>query len=196
MSREKTLVFLVGPPAVGKMAVGRELSRLTGLPLYHNHVSIEAVLPVFGYGDPAFTRLVTMQRREMIREVARSALPGLIFTFVWAFNAPEELDYVRSLVEPFEARGDRVVYAELWADLETRLVRNESASRLDAKPSKRAVTASRDHLIDVESTWQFDSQGRFPLSPHCRVDNTALTPTEAATRIVEALELTTDGPGL
>ena len=64
----KTLVFLLGPPAVGKMTVGQELSRLTGLALYHNHLSIESVLPVFDFGSPAFNRLVTLQRKEMMRE--------------------------------------------------------------------------------------------------------------------------------
>jgi hypothetical protein len=29
------LVFIVGPPAVGKMTVGHELSRRTGLKLFH-----------------------------------------------------------------------------------------------------------------------------------------------------------------
>jgi len=38
----KTLVFIVGPPAVGKMTVGRELSSLTGFPFFHNHLTIEA----------------------------------------------------------------------------------------------------------------------------------------------------------
>ena len=77
MSRPKTLVFLTGPPAVGKMTVGRELSRLTGFPLFHNHMSIEAVLPVFGFGEPAFNRLVTHLREGVIREAAESDLPGL-----------------------------------------------------------------------------------------------------------------------
>ena len=57
------LVFLIGPPAVGKMTVGAELARRTGLPLYHNHLSIEAVLPVFEYGSPAFDRLVALLGR-------------------------------------------------------------------------------------------------------------------------------------
>ncbi len=33
---ERTLVFIVGPPAVGKMTVGMEVSALTGIPLFHN----------------------------------------------------------------------------------------------------------------------------------------------------------------
>jgi hypothetical protein len=50
----KTLLFIIGPPAVGKMTVGKGLSHRTGLPLFHNHLSIEAVLPVFDFGTEAF----------------------------------------------------------------------------------------------------------------------------------------------
>ena len=52
------LVILFGPPAVGKMAVGMELERITGLRLFHNHMTIDVVLPFFDFGDPAFHRLV------------------------------------------------------------------------------------------------------------------------------------------
>jgi hypothetical protein len=39
-----TLLFIVGPPAVGKMSVGFEIAALTGLRLFHNHLAIEPVL--------------------------------------------------------------------------------------------------------------------------------------------------------
>lgn len=77
-----TLVILCGPPAVGKMTVGMELSDLTGIPLFHNHASIEAVLPVFEFGTPAFNRLVGDFRCRMLLEVAESDLPGLIVTIM------------------------------------------------------------------------------------------------------------------
>jgi hypothetical protein len=190
----KTLVFLVGPPAVGKMTVGQELQRRTGLPLFHNHLSIEAVLPVFGFGQPGFNRLVTMLRREVFAEVARSELPGLIFTFVWAFNAPDELAYVKDLVSAFDGEGCRTVFVELWADLETRLERNETENRLAEKPSKRDVDRSRSHLVQAESEWQFRPEGDFPLEPHLFIDNTSLTPEEAANRIIDHFDLPTSGP--
>ena len=188
-SGEKTLVFLIGPPAVGKMTVGEELSRMTGLPLFHNHLSIEAVLPVFDFGEPAFDRLVTNLRREVIREVVESDLPGVIFTFVWAFDAPEEQEYVEAIRDIFEERGGRVVYVELWADLDTRLERNEGGTRLEAKPSKRDLDASRARLIEAEGKWQMRSDGAFPLSPHLYLDNSALTPREAAATIAEHFAL-------
>ena len=123
----QTLVFLCGPPAVGKMTVGRALSTLTGLPLFHNHLSIEAVWPVFGFGTKPFGRLVTGLRENMMKEVANSDLPGLIFTYVWAFDRPSELTYVQRLVSIFEEGGGRTVYVELTADLTTRIQRNEHA---------------------------------------------------------------------
>lgn len=51
---EKKLLILFGPPAVGKMTVGKELSALTGMKLFHNHMTIELVLPFFEFGTPPY----------------------------------------------------------------------------------------------------------------------------------------------
>ena len=40
-------IIIYGPAAVGKMTVGKELSKLTGYKLFHNHMSIEFVLQFF-----------------------------------------------------------------------------------------------------------------------------------------------------
>src|SRR5262245_15455903 len=85
-----TLLFIIGAPAVGKMTVGYEIARRTGMRLFHNHMSIEPVLRFFDYGTPPFARLVEGFRRSVFEEVAKSDLPGLVFTFVWAFDLPSE----------------------------------------------------------------------------------------------------------
>jgi shikimate kinase len=51
------LVILFGPPAVGKMTVGQELAKATGLKLFHYHVTIELVLNFFEFGTKEFSRL-------------------------------------------------------------------------------------------------------------------------------------------
>ena len=56
------LVFLIGDAAVGKMTVGQELMKQTGLRLFHNHMMIEPVIEIFG----AFNGYVTQQLREVI----------------------------------------------------------------------------------------------------------------------------------
>lgn len=186
---EKTLVSLVGPPAVGKMTVGLELEALTGIPLFHNHLAIEAVLPVFDFGTPPFSRLVSEFRNHMFREAAESDLPGLIFTYVWAFDHPEDRSFVERMKSVFESRGGRSIFVELWADLETRLVRNATEQRLRAKPSKRDVEESRKRLLRNEELYQLTSEGEFPFPNHLRVDTTHLSPLATAEKIVEHFSL-------
>ena len=43
------LILIFGPQAVGKMTVGQELATLTGLKLFHNHMTIDLVSPIFDY---------------------------------------------------------------------------------------------------------------------------------------------------
>ncbi len=90
VSATSTLLFVVGPPAVGKMAVGHEIAVSTGLRLFHNHMAIEPVLRFFEPGTPPFGRLVDGFRTALVEEVAASDLPGLVFTYVWAFDLPED----------------------------------------------------------------------------------------------------------
>ena len=186
---KSTLVFLIGPPAVGKMAVGLEVSARTGIPLFHNHLSIEAVLPVFGFGTEPFSRLVSGFRDRMFVEAAESELPGLIFTYVWAFNEPGELKFVEKVKSIFESRDGRTVFVELWADLETRVARNATELRLAAKPSKRDVEASRLRLLEADRLYQLSSQGAFPFPDHLLIDNARLSPTVVADEIVTHFSL-------
>lgn len=58
------LIFLIGNAAVGKMTVGQELMKITGLRLFHNHMTIEPVIEIFGdFNVTAINRL-----REVIFE--------------------------------------------------------------------------------------------------------------------------------
>jgi shikimate kinase len=190
---EKTLVAIVGPPAVGKMTVGLELSAITGIPLFHNHLSIEAVLPVFEYGSEPFTRLVHDFRFAVFREAAGSDLPGLIYTYVWAFDRPGDLASVDEMRALFEERGGRTVFVELQADLATRLRRNESDLRLAAKRSKQDVAASRERLLANDERYQLNSNGSFPFADHLLIDNSALSARDAAERIVQHFGLSRAG---
>jgi len=96
------LVFLIGNAAVGKMTVGQELMKLTGLRLFHNHMTIEPVIEIFGrYNGQAINRL----REVIFEEFARSDCYGMIFTYMWAFDQPSDWDYiahVRHIFAPYQ----------------------------------------------------------------------------------------------
>lgn len=185
----KTLVVLLGPPAVGKMATGRALEELTGYPLFHNHMTIELVLPFFDFGSEPFSRLVSEFRRRIFAEVAGSELPGLIFTWVWAFDEPSDRAFIDELVELFSKSGSRVVFVELWADLETRLARNRTGLRLQEKASKRDLDASEARLLEAEERYRMNSDGNFPFDEHLWIDNTRAEPEAVARRIAEHFSL-------
>ncbi|MFI5912044.1 AAA family ATPase [Dactylosporangium sp. NPDC051541] len=176
-----TLLFIVGPPAVGKMTVGEQIAARTGLRLFHNHMAIEPVLRFFPFGSPPFGRLVDRFRRDLIEEVAASDLPGLIFTFVWAFDVPGDAVAVDGFAAPFRRRGGRVLFLELEASQEERLRRNRGASRLAEKPSKRDVAFSERNLLELDQQYRLGSGGRFDdRADHLRVDNTRRSPVEVA----------------
>lgn len=81
------LLFLFGDAAVGKMTVGQELCKITDLRLFHNHMTIEPVLDIFGY----FSRETIGKLRKVIFEdFAASDNYGMIFTFMRAFDEPSD----------------------------------------------------------------------------------------------------------
>lgn len=185
-----TLLFIIGPPAVGKMTVGEEIAARTGLRLFHNHLAIEPVLRFFSFGSAPFGRLVDRFRRDLIEEVAASDLPGMIFTYVWAFNHPGDEQAVHQFAEPFRRRNGRVLYVELQASQQERLRRNEGASRLAEKPSKRDLTMSRRNLLELDQRYQLDSNGQFDgQADYLRIDNTHLSAAQVAATVIEHFNL-------
>ena len=184
------LLFLIGPPAVGKMTVGQEIAARTGLRLFHNHMAIEPVLRFFDFGSPPFTRLVEEFRTRIFEEVAASDLPGLIFTYVWAFDIPADGKVVENYAEPFARRGARISYVELEATMEERLRRNEGESRLAEKPSKRNLEFSRRHVLEVEDRYQLNSTTEFEgRTDYLRLNTTTLSAAEAAEQVITHFNL-------
>lgn len=186
------LVFLFGPQAVGKLAVGRELAARTPYRLLHNHATIDPLLEVFDWGTPAFETLKEEFRRRILQEALASDLPGLVFTYVWGLDVPEDTAYVARIADSVLAAGGRVDFVELYADEATRLAREGTELRLAAKPSKRDVAWAREHLVEWGQRFRLSTGPDlpFPLDhSHTVLDNTRLSAAEAADEIVRRLDL-------
>ncbi|RVU85956.1 hypothetical protein EOL70_00450 [Leucothrix sargassi] len=188
-------IILFGPPAVGKMTVGLEIEKQTGIKLFHNHMTIEPVLKIFDFGTPAFRRLVDSFRFQIFEEAAKSDLPGLMFTFVWNLEDKKDRDFVMEACAPFHEAGAKISIVELSANLEKRLVRNKLADRLEAKPSKRNLAFSEKNLLDYHHNHQLNTNGDDLDIPynHISVDSSDLSAKETAEVIIEKLELTGSG---
>jgi len=185
-----TLLFVIGPPAVGKMTVGAEIAQLTGFKLLHNHMTIELLLRLFDFDSDAFQRLNEEFRHRILQEAANSDLPGLIFSCVWTFDVPGDAGIVAGYAQPFRDRGARVLFLELAAPQSVRLVRNAGATRLAEKHSKRDLEWSDNNLRAMDERHRMNSDGEFTgRDDHLLIDNTDLSPAQAAQRAVEYFKL-------
>lgn len=181
------LVLLVGNGAVGKMTVGQELMKQTGLRLFHNHMTIEPVLEIFGdFHVPAI-----IQMREVIfREFAKTDNYGMIHTIMWAFDAKEDWDYINHVVDIFKEHNAEIYCVELVAPQEIRLQRNETPNRLMHKASKRDLAASRERVVAMDRMYRFESNpGEIPFENYMRIDNSSLEPDVVASMIKERFRL-------
>lgn len=189
------LLILIGPPAVGKMTIGRQIAAASDFRLFHNHLTIEPLIEVFGYGTPGFKALDIEFRRRMIEEAARARL-NLIFTAVWDFADLGDTRYAEYISEPYAAAGAPVGVAELRAPLDVRLARNHGEDRIAAKPSKRDLEWSDQNLLAMERhTLTSDGADVAPEAlalldrlGHAQFDTTERSPAQTASGILAWLD--------
>ena len=84
---DKTLVIIIGPHAVGKMTVGQELEKITGLKLFHNHMSIELARKLFEFSDPEYKILnQTIIKKRFLQHRSIPNIPGHNHTCVFHYK--------------------------------------------------------------------------------------------------------------
>ncbi len=104
------LVFLHGGIASGKLTTGRALSALTGLPLFHNHLVVDALLAVFPFGSPEFVRL---REQFWLDTVAAAVGSGRSLVFTFAPEPTVPAGFPARVREVVEDAGGRVRFVEL-----------------------------------------------------------------------------------
>lgn len=186
------LVIIFGPHAVGKMTVGEELAKKTGLKLFHNHMSIEGICDIFENIPAERRRLTNLIREEVFKAFAPTDEYGMIFTFMWAFDAKEDWQYLEHVEEIFRSAnpGTEFYYVELEADKDERLLRNRTENRLRNKPSKRNLEKSEERFLKLEAQYRLNSHpGEVQKEHYMRLNNTDLPADEAAERIRQTFGL-------
>ena len=173
------LIFIHGAPAVGKLTVARELAALTGLRLFHNHLTVDLVSAVFDFGTAPFIALREQVWLAVFREAAERNI-SLIFTF-----NPESTvraHFIQDAIEAVKSGGGQVVFVELTCAQDELEQRIESPSRNEfGKLSSLAL------YRQLKQAGAFE----FPALPDSGLsfDTTHKTPAETARLIGESLAL-------
>jgi hypothetical protein len=172
------VVFLHGPFAVGKHAVGTALSRLTGLPLFHNHLAVDTALSLFAFGSEGFRRMREVIWLSAFENAARAGQ-----SFIFTFSPERSVDpaLIDRLRETVAAHGGHTYYIELTCPRETILQRLPEASR------------HRFHkLVDTNLYLELERSGTFEFPPFpaplLTVDTECDSPETVAQRIQADLE--------
>lgn len=177
--RGMKLIFIYGPVASGKLTIARELGRLTGYAVFHNHLIVDAVASVFPFGTERFVRLREQMWLEMMREAAE-AQRSLIFTFAPEPSVAEGFD--KRAVEVVKAAGGSTEFVQLNVPV------SEQEKRLTA-PSRAEFGKLKSLNLLRELRAQFAASERAMPRGQVVIDTSALDPAGAARTIVETLGL-------
>jgi hypothetical protein len=148
------------------------------LPLFHNHLAVDAALALFEFGTQGFKNVRSAVCRAAFKEAARS---GRSFIFTFHPEASVEPLLITELVASIESAGGIVVFIELQCTRAVVLERLGNSSR-----------ASFKKLTDPNLYRILEAQGAFTFpqlpAPLLIVDTSELPADAAANKIATAIQ--------
>lgn len=174
-----TLFYLVGPPASGKLTIGRYLAQMSGASLIDNHLINDPVFQAIGTerGEPLPEPAIRLaaQVGAITREAARRASPSVDHVFTnWLVDDPNDVQTLQDLRDLAAAR--QAVFAPVWLhcpehELVKRVVQQE----------RQLKSKLRDPQVLVR---QLSEYAPLPAPPDAlQLDTSTLSAQHAAERI-------------
>src|SRR5579884_585037 len=175
------LVFLHGGAASGKLTTARALEELLGYPVFHNHLVVDLLLPIFPFGSEPFVRLREQFWMAVFSEAA-IARRSITFTFTPEHTVPDGFPLRAQRV--VEAAGGRVCFVRLLVD-------EAEQERRITEPSRREF----HKLTDLATLRRNRAQPEAEQPPaDLEIDTTSSPPAQSAQRIAEHFKLPPQSP--
>lgn len=171
-------VFIYGPPAVGKLTVAKELAKITGFKVFHNHHTFDIAHEMLGFGDKMF-KLSSELRMVVFRAIAKEHV-SLIFTMCYAKKIDDK--WVNKVFSIIEKNKGQVCPVLLVTDKKTLHKRVKCTSR--KKFGKLKHIKHLDALLKKQ-----DLMSEIPKRKSIKINNTKMPAKKTAKMIKKYFKL-------
>lgn len=166
------LVFIYGLPAVGKLTVAKELSKITGYKIFHNHLTVDLASSVFSFGTKPFVKLREEIWLKTFELSSKYKFPGIIFTF--SFEKTVRKNFISKVKKSLNEK-DNLYFVQLICSKKELFKRIKNPSR------KRFGKLIEHKKLDE---WQKNGTYFTPkLENSFQIDNTKIPPKKVAKMI-------------
>jgi broad-specificity NMP kinase len=168
------IIIIHGAPAVGKLTVAEELSKITRYKVFHNHLVLDLVNSVFDSKKKIFWEVVSDIRLQIVKEAIKQKIKGIIYT--QSDIASDKFDFVKKIIKESERTKSSVYFVHLICSKEELSRRVKLDSRKEFNK-----TISIKKLKESFKKWDFET--KFPFGKTIEIDNTRLSANKTAQKI-------------
>lgn len=170
------LIFLYGPPAVGKLTIAEELVSLTGYRLFHNHLTQDLANELY----PGFTKKkfgLADAIRIKVFEFAAKNNTDLIFTYVYSKDQDSDC-FVENVIDIISKHNGAVHFVQLTATRDVLFSRVGNDSRKRFK--KTLLVEELSEQLD-----DYNLESRMNVDDILTIDTSVQEASVAAQQIVD-----------
>ena len=172
------LVFIYGPPAAGKLTVAKELAKISGYILFHNHLTRDLVQQLYPENLSEKYELVNTLRLSILDFLAKHNT-NTLFTYV--YDGPSDDHFVNDVVDRIRKNNSKVLFVELRPTDDVLLSRVDGESRKEFRK-----------LIDKDRLRTSLERIQYSSVPHVsilKIDNSSIEPDVTASMIAKHFNL-------
>jgi cytidylate kinase len=173
------MIHIYGPPAAGKLTIAKELAKITGYKIFHNHMANDIVAPFVECDTGDFWNYVT-KIKKVIYGIALKENINLISTGCYE----KELDDsgMKRKIKLFEKNRSKVLFVRIICDRKNLINRVSKKSRKEHR--KISSVSKLNRVLN-----KYDLEREIPFVKNFTVDNTNMPAKKVAKLIKEHYKL-------
>lgn len=179
------LIFIYGAPGTGKLTVSKELAKITGYTLFHNHLTVDLAHSLFPFGSKEYSAFIQKIRLDIFEAAAKSNMKGMILTFVYGvetWGGRTDDAFVRKVMQVIQKNRGKVLFVKL-------LCSDAELFKRVKHPSRKAFAKLNQVKVLKSIMKKHKLKETIPFGRQLIIDNTHLSAKKVAAQIKREYKL-------